>query len=81
MKNKKIIGKRFAVAIISAVMLFTGCLMQPAEVQAKKNAWPKGPEINSPNAVVMEVNTGTVLYKKKEHERHYPASITKILTT
>ena len=81
MKNKNIIGKRFAVAIVSAVTLLTGCLLQPAEVQAKKNHWPKGPSINTPNAVVMEVNTGTILYKKKEHERHYPASITKILTT
>ena len=30
---------------------------------------------------VMEVNTGTVLYEKNSHEKHYPASITKILTT
>ena len=81
MKNKKIIGKRLAVVFVSAVTFFTGCLVLPAEVQAKKNPWPKGPSINAPNAVVMEVNTGTVLYKKKEHERHYPASITKILTT
>ena len=57
MKNKNIIGKRFAVAIVSAVTLLTGCLLQPAEVQAKKNHWPKGPSINTPNAVVMEVNT------------------------
>lgn len=28
----------------------------------------------------MEVNTGTVLYEKKSHEKHYPASITKIMT-
>ena len=81
MKNKNRIGKRLAVVFVSAVTLFTGCLVQPAEVLAKKNHWPKGPSINTPNAVVMEVNTGTILYKKKEHERHYPASITKILTT
>ena len=43
--------------------------------------WPEGPQINSPCAVVMEVNTGTVLYEKNSHEKHYPASITKILTT
>jgi D-alanyl-D-alanine carboxypeptidase len=28
----------------------------------------------------MEVNTGTVLYQKKSHDQHYPASITKIMT-
>lgn len=43
--------------------------------------WPEGPQINAPCAVVMEVNTGTVLYEKNSHEKHYPASITKILTT
>lgn len=26
--------------------------------------WPEGPQINAPCAVVMEVNTGTVLYEK-----------------
>ena len=41
--------------------------------------WPEGPQINAPCAVVMEVNTGTVLYEKNSHEKHYPASITKIL--
>lgn len=81
MKNKNRIGKRLAVVLVSAVTLLTGCLVQPAEIQAKKSAWPKGPEINSPSAVVMEVNTGTVLYKKDPHEKNYPASITKILTT
>lgn len=30
--------------------------------------WPEGPQINSPCAVVMEVNTGTVLYEKNSHE-------------
>jgi D-alanyl-D-alanine carboxypeptidase len=29
----------------------------------------------------MEANTGAILYEKKMHKRHYPASITKILTT
>ena len=37
MKNKNIIGKRFAVAIVSAVTLLTGCLLQPAEAQAQKD--------------------------------------------
>ena len=54
--------------------------MAPIKVNADQ-AWPEGPEIASPCAVVMEVNTGTVLYEKNPHEKHYPASITKILTT
>lgn len=43
--------------------------------------WPEQPEIESPCAIVMEASTGTVLYEKNSHEQHYPASITKIMTT
>ncbi len=42
--------------------------------------WPAGPEIFSGSAVVMEAETGTVLYDKNMHQQAYPASITKILT-
>lgn len=42
--------------------------------------WPNGVKTKSKSAIVMEVNTGTVLYEKKSHEKHYPASITKIMT-
>lgn len=42
--------------------------------------WPAGPEIFSGSAVVMEAETGTVLYDKNMNQRAYPASITKILT-
>lgn len=43
--------------------------------------WPQEPEIVSPSAIVMEANTGTILYDKNSKEVNYPASITKILTT
>lgn len=43
--------------------------------------WPTGPEVVSASAIVMEANTGTVLYEKNIHDVHYPASITKIMTT
>lgn len=43
--------------------------------------WPEGTEVVSPNAIVMELSTGTILYEKNSLEQHYPASITKILTT
>ena len=48
---------------------------------AAKDTWPAGPSIDSECAIVMEANTGTVLYAKNEHQKCYPASITKILTT
>ncbi len=43
--------------------------------------WPKGPKVSSKSAIIMEANTGAILYEKNIHTRRYPASITKILTT
>ena len=37
-------------------------------------------EITSPSAILIELNSGKVLYEKNIHEKMYPASITKILT-
>ncbi len=42
--------------------------------------WPHGPEITAEAAIVMEANTGTILYAKNIHEELYPASTTKIMT-
>lgn len=42
--------------------------------------WPEGPAIGAKSAILMEMNTHTVLYAKNIHEKCYPASTTKILT-
>lgn len=42
--------------------------------------WPAGPAVGAESAIVMEANTGTILYSKNIHEKLYPASTTKILT-
>lgn len=38
------------------------------------------PGISAQNAILIEANSGEVLYKKNEGEKAYPASITKIMT-
>ncbi|MBP3736801.1 MAG: D-alanyl-D-alanine carboxypeptidase [Lachnospiraceae bacterium] len=43
--------------------------------------WPQGPEISAPAAILIDADSGTVLYGKNIHEQHYPASTTKLLTT
>lgn len=43
--------------------------------------WPDQPAVESASAIVMELSTGTILYEKNITDKHYPASITKILTT
>lgn len=42
--------------------------------------WPEGPVVNAKAAILMEINTGTILYSKNIYEAEYPASTTKILT-
>ncbi len=43
--------------------------------------WPEGPIVSAESAILMEINTGAILYEKNIHEHQYPASTTKILTT
>lgn len=42
--------------------------------------WPAGPQISAQAAILMDANTGVILYSKNIHERLYPASTTKIMT-
>ena len=51
------------------------------EIQSNKIAgWPQGPAIGAEGAILMEADTGTILYAKNIHEHLYPASITKLMT-
>ena len=51
------------------------------EVQSDKiEGWPEGPKIGAEGAILMEADSGTILYAKNIHEHLYPASITKVLT-
>lgn len=43
--------------------------------------WPQGPQTGASAAILVEAETGTILYAKNIHQRSYPASTTKILTT
>ena len=43
--------------------------------------WPLGPAIGAQSAILMDANTGAILYAKNIHEKLYPASITKLLST
>ncbi len=43
-------------------------------------SWPKGPENGTESAILMEVDTGAILYAKNINEPLYPASTTKMMT-
>lgn len=58
--------------IIFSVLIFC-CLAVPASAETV-------PAITAEAAVVMDMDTGQVLYGKGEHERRPPASLTKVMT-
>lgn len=88
---------RRLIAAAAAVFLFSGHLTvyaQPSETEQRIEAqrameiqsnltenWPSGPVVTAQSAILMEAETGTVLYAKNIHKHQYPASTTKILTT
>lgn len=67
--------KRTAALLMGIVFIF----QISAPVMAA-DYWPEGISTTSPSAIVMEMSTGTVLYEKNSTVKHYPASITKIMT-
>lgn len=43
--------------------------------------WPVGPVVSADSAILIDANTGAILYSKDIHAKQYPASTTKILTS
>lgn len=70
--------------ILRTICLILGivCFLQidTATIKASEY-WPDQPAVESASAIIMELSTGTILYEKNITDKHYPASITKILTT
>ena len=76
----RIIIPRWKKSMMTVLAIALAVTMCPVPVQAEAY-WPEGPSISTPSAMVMEIETGTVLYEKEANQVNYPASITKILTT
>ena len=74
---KKNRWKRALAAVLAVIFVLPAV---PQSVRGDEY-WPEGPKTQSKSAIVMEINTGTILYEKNSHKKRYPASITKIMTT
>lgn len=61
--------KRVLPILLAAALLVPG-------VQAASS----GPQVNAASSVLMEKETGTVLYETNSHEKLEPASVTKVMT-
>ena len=92
---KKNLLYRFLTGIFACSMLFTPVQASAteSEIEAATQAaynktvesnswenWPAGPAVYAESAIVMEADTGMILYAKDIEEKNYPASITKIIT-
>ncbi len=75
---KRRLKNKLTTLLLAAVCVVS--IINPVKLHAEEY-WPEMPDVDSPSVIVMEVNTGTVLYEKNSHEQNYPASITKIMTT
>ncbi|MCM1184582.1 MAG: D-alanyl-D-alanine carboxypeptidase [Roseburia sp.] len=77
-------------SVLLAANTFTTYATEAAQEREERKAlpiqsneipsWPEGPVIGAESAILMEMNTHTILYSKNIHEKMYPASTTKILT-
>ena len=78
-------------AILGVMLIFSSLGMcasatetgETPDTEASSNEmkdWPQGPSINSEAGIVMDIDSGAILYAKNIDEQHYPASITKIMT-
>lgn len=80
---KRTLGTIAAVSII-AVTTFSVTANVSATASdsstAPKAAWPDAPSITCESAILIDADTGSILYEKDSHRKAYPASTTKILT-
>lgn len=70
--------------LTAALLLVAGQFALPkgvyAEEKAASAAWPQEPEIQSASAVLMDLDSGEILYGKEDQTARYPASTTKLMT-
>ena len=64
--------------MIIFMLVFLGNVSSPLKIKAETGLYPDG--VAARAAVLMDAETGIVIYDKDMHERLYPASITKLMT-
>ena len=74
--------KNFGIGVGFAAVLFTAIVLIAfkADEVRQTAAMPAVPQISASQAILVEAETGEVLYERNARERAYPASTTKIMT-
>lgn len=79
----KQVYKCLSVALTAFIVIINTFFCFSVTVMAEENNdndWPTAPEVVAQNAILIDADTGAILYQKEAHTRSYPASTTKILT-
>lgn len=84
----KKVKKLFAfLTTLSMVLMMSAHVMAAVDLNAKYEVdtnkiqgWPQAADIASDTGILMDADTGTVLFDKGGDQERYPASITKIMT-
>ena len=81
MKRKAAVLMSLMLALLPGVQCVYASMPDiPAEAASALASAADGPEIQAPEAILMEASTGTVIYEKNADEARNPASVTKIMT-
>ncbi len=72
------VRRGLALALTAATVATSAFL--PSITAEAEDYWPTGVDIEAGSGIVMDVDTGTILYSKNMDQQYYPASITKIMT-
>ena len=78
-RKDKMLKKKICAGLLAAALTVMSLFANTATARAEET-WPGGIDTQSAAAIVMELETGAILYEKNIHATYYPASITKILT-
>lgn len=78
MKTKKTLCSRFLPSVLCFLLFFLHICSTSAYAESTGQA--AGPALSAPSAVLMEAETGQLIYEKEKDTRRSPASVTKIMT-
>ncbi len=74
----KFLTSRRILSFFLCLTFLTGIF--PLGANAAPVAWPDNVSVSAEGAIVMDADSGAILYGKNIHQPYYPASITKIMT-
>jgi D-alanyl-D-alanine carboxypeptidase len=61
-----------------AALSSTGSVV--SSIDTSSTTWPSAPDVSAGSCILIDADTGSILYEKNAYEKCYPASTTKILT-